>query len=148
MRPAREADLPALVAIERIAFTDPWSRTDFADCLRLGWPMYIAENGGSALGYIIGRAAVDQGEILNLGVTLAARRRGIGTALVRRLLADFSRRGVVSAFLEVRASNLAAQQLYQSFGFEAVGRRARYYQRPVEDAVVLRAAISADTSSA
>lgn len=148
IRPAQEADLGGLVAIERIAFTDPWSRTDFADCLRLGWPIYIAENGGSAVGYIVGRAVVDQGEILNLGVTLAARRRGIGTALVRRLLEDFARRGVVSAFLEVRESNLPAQRLYESFGFTEVGRRPRYYQRPTEDAVVLRAAISADTTSA
>jgi ribosomal-protein-alanine N-acetyltransferase len=55
---------------------------------------------------------------------------------------------VVSAFLEVRESNYPAQQLYESFGFTAVGRRASYYQRPMEDAVVLRAAISADTASA
>ena len=96
----------------------------------------------------MGRAVVDQGEILNLGVMLAARRRGVGTALVRRLLDEFARRGVVAAFLEVRESNLAAQQLYESFGFTAVGRRSRYYQRPMEDAVVLRAAISADTASA
>ena len=108
----------------------------------------MGENGTTPLGYIVGRAVFDQGEILNLGVTLSARRRGIGTALVRRLLEDFGRRGVVSAFLEVRESNLPAQQLYQSFGFAAVGRRLRYYQRPMEDAVVLRAAISADTTSA
>ncbi len=134
--------------LERIAFTDPWSRGDFADCLRNGWPVYVAENGITPLGYIVGRAVVDQGEILNLGVTLSARRRGIGTALVRRLLEDFARRGVVSAFLEVRESNLPAQQLYESFGFAAVGRRPRYYQRPMEDAVVLLAAISADTTPA
>ena len=148
IRPARDADLPALVALERIAFTDPWSRGDFADCLRNDWPIYVAENGAAPVGYIVGRSVVDEGEILNLGVTLAARRRGIGTALVRRLLDEFSRRGVVSAFLEVRESNTAAQRLYESFGFAAVGRRARYYQRPMEDAVVLRAAISADTGSA
>lgn len=91
---------------------------------------------------------VDQGEILNLGVALAARRRGIGRALVRTLLEEFVRRGVVSAFLEVRESNFPAQQLYESFGFTEVGRRPRYYQRPLEDAVVLRAAISAGTASA
>ncbi len=108
----------------------------------------MGENGATPLGYIVGRAVIDQGEILNLGVTLSARRRGIGTALVRRLLEDFGRRGVVSAFLEVRESNLPAQQLYESFGFAAVGRRPRYYQRPMEDAVVLRAAISADTTTA
>jgi ribosomal-protein-alanine N-acetyltransferase len=100
------------------------------------------------VGYIVGRAAVDQGEILNLGVALPARRRGVGSALVRRLLDDFAAHGVQSAFLEVRESNRAAQELYESFGFITVGRRRRYYQRPREDAVVLRAAISAGATPA
>jgi [ribosomal protein S18]-alanine N-acetyltransferase len=103
----------------------------------------VAEDGGTILGYVVGRSALDQGEILNLGVTLQARRRGIGGALVRRLLAVFSVEGVREAFLEVRESNFAAQRLYQSFGFHDVGRRRRYYRRPVEDAVILRAAIPA-----
>jgi ribosomal-protein-alanine N-acetyltransferase len=51
---------------------------------------------------------------------------------------------VAAVFLEVRESNLPAQRLYEAIGFREVGRRRRYYQRPVEDAVVLRAAISAD----
>jgi ribosomal-protein-alanine N-acetyltransferase len=102
----------------------------------------VAEDGG-IVGYVVGRALLDQGEILNLGVTLPARRRGIGAALVRRLLAVFSTAGVREAFLEVRESNFAAQRLYQSFGFHDVGRRNRYYRRPVEDAVILRAAIPA-----
>lgn len=148
IRPAQEADLPALVALERIAFTDPWSRGDFADGLRSGWAIYVAENGDEVAGYIVGRAAVDEAEILNLGVALPARRRGFGSALVRRLLEDFAEGGVRSVFLEVRESNHAAQQLYQSFGFVTVGRRRRYYQRPMEDAVVLRAAISAGASPA
>lgn len=118
------------------------------DCLGSGWTIYIAEQGDEPVGYIVGRAVVDQGEILNLGVALRARRRGIGSALVRRLLDDFAARGVESAFLEVRDSNVPAQQLYQSFGFTAVGRRRNYYHRPMEDAVVLRAAISADRSPA
>jgi ribosomal-protein-alanine N-acetyltransferase len=103
----------------------------------------LAEDGGGVVGYVVGRATLDQGEILNLGVTLQARRRGIGAALVRRLLAEFSVAGVREAFLEVRESNIAAQQLYHSFGFRDVGRRSRYYRRPVEDAVILRAAIPA-----
>jgi len=137
-----------LVALERIAFSDPWSRGDFADCLRSHWPAYVAENGADPIGYIVGRAVADEGEILNLGVALLSRRRGVGTALVRRLLDDFGARGVRSAFLEVRESNHPAQQLYASFGFTAVGRRRHYYQRPTEDAVVLRAAISAELPSA
>jgi [ribosomal protein S18]-alanine N-acetyltransferase len=105
--------------------------------------VFVAEQGGSIVGYAVGRAALDQGEILNLGVTLQARRRGIGAALVRRLLAAFASSGAREAFLEVRESNFAAQRLYESFGFTDVGRRRGYYRRPVEDAVILRAAIPA-----
>ena len=81
---------------------------------------------------------LDEAEILNLGVAEAVRRQGIARALVRALLAQFSRQGVRTVFLEVRESNHPARGLYESFGFREVGRRSRYYQRPVEDAVVLR----------
>lgn len=95
------------------------------------------------VGYIVARRALDEGEILNLVVALPMRRRGVGRALVRRALATFAAADVAAVFLEVRESNLPAQRLYEAFGFQEVGRRPRYYQRPVEDAVVLRAAISA-----
>lgn len=81
---------------------------------------------------------LDEAEILNLGVAEAVRRHGIARALVRTLLAQFSAQGVRTVFLEVRESNHPARGLYEAFGFREVGRRARYYQRPVEDAVVLR----------
>jgi ribosomal-protein-alanine N-acetyltransferase len=90
------------------------------------------------VGYIVGRALLDEAEILNLGVAEPVRRRGIARALVRELLALFSARGVRTVFLEVRESNHPAQALYDAFGFREVGRRSRYYQKPVEDAVVLR----------
>jgi ribosomal-protein-alanine N-acetyltransferase len=67
----------------------------------------------------------------------------VGRALVRELLAVFAGAGARTAYLEVRESNVAAQRLYAGFGFREVGRRRRYYQRPVEDAVVLRAALAA-----
>lgn len=143
IRPAQAADLPALVAIERIAFTDPWSRRDFEDCLASGIEVRLAEDDDGVLGYIVSRAVLDQGEILNLAVAPQARRRSIGSRLVRHQLAAFAAAGVREAFLEVRESNLAAQRLYQSFGFRDVGLRRGYYRRPVEDAVILRAAIPA-----
>ena len=108
-----------------------------------GMTILVAEHRAEVVGYIVGRSVIDQGEILNLGVSLPARRRGTGAALVRRLLASFTAAGVREAFLEVRESNLPAQRLYELFGFREVGRRPRYYRRPVEDAVLLRAAIPA-----
>ncbi len=103
----------------------------------------MAVTGDGPVGYIVARHALDEGEILNLGVALPVRRRGVGRALVGRVLETLAATGVAAVFLEVRESNVPAQQLYEAFGFQEVGRRRHYYQRPVEDAVVLRAAISA-----
>ncbi len=76
-----------------------------------------------------------------VGVHPERRRRGIARALVRTLLGALGAAGARQVYLEVRESNVAARQLYAAYGFGEVGRRARYYRRPVEDAVILRAAI-------
>jgi ribosomal-protein-alanine N-acetyltransferase len=110
--------------------------------------IFVAETGDGPVGYIVARRVLDEGEILNLGVALPVRRRGVGRALVHRVLTTWAAAGVSAVFLEVRESNLPAQRLYEAFGFQEVGRRRRYYQRPVEDAVVLRAAISTDGAPA
>jgi [ribosomal protein S18]-alanine N-acetyltransferase len=103
---------------------------------------------GTVGGYGIAHSAADEGEILNLGVAVAERRHGLGRALAERLLEELGARGARSVFLEVRDSNTAARRLYEALGFREVGRRSRYYRRPVEDAVVLRAAISAEADRA
>ncbi len=124
-------------------FSDPWSADDFAECVDSGVPFLVAERQGIVAGYVVAHYAADEGEILNLGVAAAHRRQGIGRALVERVLQTLVQRGVGTVYLEVRASNAAARQLYESLGFGEVARRARYYRRPIEDAVVLRAAIPA-----
>ena len=136
--------MPAIHAIERAVFSDPWSARDFRDCVVSGVPFLVAETVDGVVGYVVTREAADEGEILNLAVAPAWHHRGVGRALVARVLAALAGRGVTRVFLEVRASNVAARALYEGAGFHEVGRRTRYYRRPVEDAVVLRAAIVAD----
>jgi len=104
-------------------------------------PFLVAERAARVVGYIIAHYGADEGEILNLGVDPAERRRGAGRELVETMLADLRARGVRGVYLEVRESNTAAQHLYAQLGFARVGRRPRYYRLPVEDAVVLRVAI-------
>jgi ribosomal-protein-alanine N-acetyltransferase len=135
------ADLPAILAIERASFSDPWSRQDFADCLNTGVPFLGAERQGHLVGYIIAHYGADEGEILNLGVQESDRRHGTGRALVTAMLDALRQRGVASVYLEVRASNTVAQHLYDRLGFVHVGRRPHYYRLPTEDAVVLRVGI-------
>src|SRR2546429_175963 len=68
IRPAAAPDLPAIHAIEEVAFSDPWSVKDFRECLAAGMPFLVAVAGGDVAGYAIAHVAADEGEILNLGV--------------------------------------------------------------------------------
>ena len=90
-------------------------------------------------GYLIGRAVAGEAEILTLAVEPDARRRGFGTLLVQRFLAQARNRAATSAFLEVAANNTPAIALYLQAGFAEVGRRRGYYEQaghPATDALV------------
>lgn len=98
---------------------------------------WIAEVDGSPVAFLIARAVADEFEILNLAVTPAHRRRGIALRLMNEAFQYARTAGARRAYLEVRASNAVAIALYSRLGFTECGRRPRYYQYPVEDAVVL-----------
>lgn len=144
VRQARLADVAAAAAIEREAFSDPWSVHSFRSALdRPDVHMTVAEvrlEGGASVvaGYLVAWFVADEGEIANVAVHPDWRRRGVGAALLDDVLAAGRAAGVGAMYLEVRASNTAAQALYASRGFHPVGRRRRYYANPVEDAIVLR----------
>jgi [ribosomal protein S18]-alanine N-acetyltransferase len=142
----QEHDIEAIARIEARCFSDPWSERAFRDALSHD-RIYFAcareepENEGGAarvLGYVVGWFAGGEGEIANLAVDPDVRGRGIGSALLDAALEEAQRQGGAQVFLEVRSSNLRARQLYESRGFTEIGRRRRYYRRPVEDAVILR----------
>ncbi|MBR0399152.1 MAG: ribosomal protein S18-alanine N-acetyltransferase [Eubacterium sp.] len=89
-------------------------------------------------GYIGCLYAADEGDITNVSVDAACRRRGIGRELVRTLLTESARRGCERIFLEVRQSNEAAVRLYEMHGFQEISIRKNYYQKPAEDALLMR----------
>jgi len=156
--PATLADVSEIETIEESVFSDPWSANSFRAlpgdprvlfaCARSGvgdgdsagpGPGAAATGAGrGVLGYVVAIFAADEGEIGNLAVAPAAQGQGIGGRLLDAVLAEAERRGCVVLYLEVRESNAAARQLYASRGFKEAGRRRGYYQRPVEDALLLR----------
>ncbi|MCO6418874.1 GNAT family N-acetyltransferase [Siccirubricoccus sp. KC 17139] len=144
--PAGAAAAPALAALHRLAFPpeEAWG----ADALRLMLEM----PGAFALhlpgrGFILARAAAGEAEILTLAVVPAARRRGCGAALLGAALGLAAGLGAEAMFLEVAASNEAAQALYAGAGFLPVGRRRRYYADG-GDALVLRRALPPSADNA
>ena len=139
LRPAREADLEAVLDIEQASFADPWSRSAFVELLddpRVAF--LIAEAGGLVRGYVVAWFVLDEGEIGNLAVHAEVRRQGVGAQLLDGAIAAVRTARVEALYLEVRDSNAAARALYASRGFVEVGRRREYYRRPKEDALVLR----------
>jgi ribosomal-protein-alanine N-acetyltransferase len=139
IRPARADDVPALAALERRCFTDPWSDASFQEAVAAGWSFgLVADTDDGVAGYLIAREAAGTGEILNLAVAPEHRRSGIARLLLDAGLAALAARRVEEVFLEVRESNLPAQALYVGAGFRPVGQRSGYYRSPREDALVLR----------
>jgi ribosomal-protein-alanine N-acetyltransferase len=138
-RPLTAADLDSVAAIERAAFSDPWSRRAFGDLLGLDHVRcFVVEQGGDAVvGFAVCSQAADEGEILNLATAPVARRRGVGRALLSAVLQWLGERGAVKVFLEVRRSNEAAIAMYAAAGFTKLGVRPDYYRRPTEDALTM-----------
>jgi ribosomal-protein-alanine N-acetyltransferase len=136
----RATDVPAIVTIERVAFSDPWSARSFRDAIA-NEAVYFAcarSDGGEPLGYVVAWFAADEGEIANLAVAPDGWGQGVGRALLDAALDEALRRRTAAMYLEVRQTNDRARRLYRSRGFEEIGRRRGYYRRPVEDAIVLR----------
>ena len=141
IRAARREDVDDVAAIERRAFSDPWSPNSFRALF--GNPIVhfaVAEDTitGRILGYVVTWFVVDEGEIANLAVSDDLRRTGVGARLLDHALDVARKRRCQVVFLEVRESNTAARALYASRGFEVAGRRSKYYRKPIEDALVLR----------
>ena len=130
------ADLPQVVAIERRAFTTPWSLAMFV--LELSKPSGIclaAEVDTELVGYLICSRYDTVWHVMNVAVDIDRRRRGIATALIAALLERVGEDAQIT--LEVRKSNAGALSLYERFGFRSAGLRRRYYADNGEDAVIM-----------
>ena len=141
LRPAGEGDVNRVARIERACFADPWSEESFRRLLDVAPAIFLVAlfpPDQEIVGYVVAFSVSEDAEILNVAVSPEVRGRGLAGQMIDAVLIQLAARGVRTAFLEVRASNQAARSLYKSRGFGEIGRRQRYYRRPVEDALVLR----------
>jgi ribosomal-protein-alanine N-acetyltransferase len=142
LRPMTPADMAAVLRLERELFGDEaWSRAMLAGELAQqprNRHYLVAEDNGIVAGYAGLLAAGAQGDVLTLAVAGDRWGQGTGSALLAALLAEAARRGCAEVFLEVRADNARAQQLYRRYGFTQIGIRRGYYQPSGADALVMR----------
>lgn len=138
IRELLEHDLPDVVGIENISFTTPWSEIlFFNEIYKQRSIAKVAVMDKKVIGYICANFVADEGHILNLAVHPDFRRKGIAKTLVENILEELKETDCRFLYLEVRASNNTARELYGGFGFKVVGTRKKYYNKPEEDAVIM-----------
>lgn len=131
--------IPAVARLERENFSLPWSENAIKGELDRPLSLWIvAVDNGEVVGYIGSQIVPDEADMMNVAVSSTHRRMGIGRELVCRLVSALKEQGIRSLSLEVRVSNEPACALYEKLGFVVVGRRPNYYQKPKEDAFILR----------
>lgn len=146
-----EHDLLEVVEIEEQSGLSRWGwAAYYAELQGLNRPLMLVSRVSRPLeqpktdniaGYVVSRLIANELHINNVAVRVEYRRRGIGSALLKRILKEGERLQATVAFLEVRAGNSLAQALYRKCGFIVVGRRRGYYSAPHEDALIMSADI-------
>ncbi len=135
----KEADLDEVMEIENEAFSDPWTydmfHAEIFNSLSHLW--VVRDFSGKLIGYICFWRVVDEAHILNIAVQEYHRRKGIARNILLFSIDYWKKDGVKTVFLEVRRSNMAAQELYVNLGFNVIVNRRKYYKNPVEDALVM-----------
>ena len=134
--PMNESHVSAVAELEKQNFSEPWPeiavRSELTNKLAL-W--LVALDCGEVVGYVGSQTVLQEADMMNIAVADTHRRRGIARALVEELIRQLD---AYQLTLEVRQSNLAAISLYESMGFDQVGLRKNYYQKPKENALILR----------
>ncbi|MEO1765959.1 ribosomal protein S18-alanine N-acetyltransferase [Thiobacter aerophilum] len=126
-RPMRREDLARVMEIERDLYPFPWSEGNFRDSLQAGYSCWVCERARAVVGYAVLMLAAGEAHVLNIAIARAWQRQGLGTALLRHLIALARDYGAREMFLEVRPSNETARRLYHGMGFNEIGLRPRYY---------------------
>ncbi len=121
------ADVPEVLTIETQVYTHPWTKGIFNDCIRVGYNCWVLEEYGQILAYGLVSIAANEAHILNICVSPERQGEGLGRRMLYKLIQLAEERLSDSIFLEVRESNLVAQELYEKEGFNRLGVRKDYY---------------------
>ena len=140
VRAIREEDVPQIHAIEKLCFAMPWSEEsilhDVKENVVARW-LVLDDGEGRVLAYAGMWFVLDEAHVCNVAVHPDFRRRGYGKRIFEALCSLAQENSMSMMTLEVRRSNLAAQNLYHQCGFLDVGYRKRYYEDNREDALIM-----------
>mgnify|MGYP001592409022 CR=1 FL=1 len=143
IRRMENRDLHRVVEIDQNSFTLPWSLTSFQFEIRRSrisrcWVAEVDTGEETIIaGTTVAWVVVDEMHIGTIAVDQPFRRMGIASGLLDVIHQQAKQEGLLKVFLEVRKSNLSAQNLYRKFGYEIVGVREGYYADNHEDALLM-----------
>lgn len=137
IRDLEEKDLDRVCELEEKSFSMPWKKEDFKKLIYDEGSIYLVlEEDGVVVGTAGYTDQVGEGYINNVVIAEEKRGKGYARTLMEAVLLHGKKKGIFDYTLEVRVSNISAINLYKGLGFENVGIRKRFYERPVEDAYV------------
>lgn len=134
----RKEDLEQVSTMEAACFSMPWSKKSFEENLNRSDAVYVvARDGDKVLGYCGAYVILNEADINQVAVEPLHRKKGVGRKMLAALLDKLGKAGADAVTLEVRKSNEAAIALYESMGFVMEGIRKNFYEKPVEDALIM-----------
>ena len=138
IRKMYETDIEEVAAIEKSIFSMPWSADSFRDSIALDHTIYLtAEVDGNIAGYCGMYKMFHEGEIVNVAVAPTYRKHGVAQTMLKELMRLGIEADIDTFLLEVRESNHPARALYEKLGFTQLGVRKNFYEKPVENAVIM-----------
>ncbi len=139
IRPLKEDDLDALVALEQESFRKPWTREQLRTEMEQPFTFAFGrEEGGRLTGYYFLSAAADEASLNRIAVFSEGRVAGRGTELLHHAMETAKSVSASEMFLEVSARNFPAQSLYRASGFVVTGRRTNYYPEEMADGLIMK----------
>ncbi len=142
-RPMHMDDLEYIMAIEPQIYPYPWTRGNFSDSLSSGYSAWVLMLDEHIIGYALMMLVLDEAHLLNLSVSKAYQKRGLGRTLLEYMVSIAKNNQMANMFLEVRPSNISAIALYENMGFNEMAIRRGYYPSANgrEDAVLMGLAL-------
>ncbi|MDO8413218.1 MAG: ribosomal protein S18-alanine N-acetyltransferase [Gallionellaceae bacterium] len=139
LRPMNAADLDQVLRIENNVHAYPWTRGNFRDAMNSHYLCQVYEMDNEILGYAVLMLAVDEAQLLIIGIAAAYQRQGLGGRLLGEIMNAARRLNLQRIILEVRPSNVVALGLYRKSGFSELALRRDYYPSAAgrEDAMVM-----------
>lgn len=134
---ANATDISAISRLEKLCFSDPWSKNAILESMTAGTHFFVAKIKGEAVGYIGISAIAGEGYITNVAVDPNFRRIGVASYLLNRVFSLADEKALEFVSLEVRKSNTGAITLYNKHLFVTEGIRKNFYDNPREDAIIM-----------